>query len=383
MPVHFSPEEMTERREKAGAALAARGLDGLLAFKQDSLYWLTGYETFGYAMFQCLYLGADGRTALLTRIPDLRQAEHTSDIADIRIWADRAGVNPGQDLKTMLEDLGCRGQRLGIEYDSYGLTAANGRMVDAALEGFCRLEDASQLVTLLRRHKSATELSYLRRAAELSDDALDAAIELAAPGAFEGDIMAAMQGAVLKGDGDYAGNEFIMGSGPTAMLVRYHTGKRHLEAKDQLTLEWAGAYRRYHAAMMRTLVVGTPSEHERRMHAACHEALLACEAAVKPGQTMSAVFEAYARVSDAQGFRDARFNACGYGMGAVFAPIWVDFPMFYEGNDWPIEATNVFFLHMILMDREAGLAMTLGHSVEVTAEGCKRLSRHPLDLLVA
>lgn len=33
-------------------------------------------------------------------------------------------------------------------------------------------------------------------------------------GAFEGDILAAMQGAVLRGGGDDAGNEFILGSGP-------------------------------------------------------------------------------------------------------------------------------------------------------------------------
>ena len=72
-------------------------------------------------------------------------------------------------------------------------------------------------------------------------------------------------------------------------------------------------------------------------------------------------------------------NACGYGMGAVFNPIWVDFPMFYEGNPLPMEAGNVFFLHMILMDDSSGLAMCWGHSVLVTDSGVERLSRHSLD----
>ncbi|WP_245581510.1 hypothetical protein [Octadecabacter arcticus] len=44
---------------------------------------------------------------------------------------------------------------------------------------------------------------------------------------------------------------------------------------------------------------------------------------------------------------------------------------------------QVFFLHMILMDSDSGAAMTLGHSVLVTDTGCERLSRHPLDLLIA
>ena len=69
-------------------------------------------------------------------------------------------------------------------------------------------------------------------------------------------------------------------------------------------------------------------------------------------------------------------------MGAVFNPIWVDFPMFYEGNALEMEAGSVFFLHMILMDSDSGHAMTLGHSVLVTENGCERLSRASLDLVV-
>ena len=66
-------------------------------------------------------------------------------------------------------------------------------------------------------------------------------------------------------------------------------------------------------------------------------------------------------------------------MGATYNPIWVDFPMFYEGNPLLMEAGNVYFLHMILMDSESRLAMCLGHSVLVTQTGVERLSRHSLD----
>jgi len=221
-----------------------------------------------------------------------------------------------------------------------------------------------------------------RRAAVLSDDALDAGLAATHAGAFEGDILAAMQGAVFKGGGDYAGNEFIIGSGAGALLCRYYSGRRHLDTNDQLTLEWSGAYARYHAAMMRTVLTGTPSAAHIRMHAACAEALEACEAAIKPGAPMGDVYAAHAHVFDAHGLSHARLQACGYGMGAVYNPIWVDFPMFYEGNPLPMQTGQVFFLHMILMDSDSGDAMTLGHSVLVTDTGVERLSRHPLDLLV-
>jgi len=382
MPPHFSPAEFAARTERATNAMAAFGLDALLLFAPESHYWLTGYDTFGFAMFQCMVLRADGDVQLLTRAPDLRQAQHTSVLEDsrIHIWVDRAGMNPGDELRELLGALGLLGKRLGVETDTVGLTARNWDMLRAALEAE-RLEGASDLIRGLRRVKSPAEIVCHRRAAELADDALEAGLAETRAGAFEGNILAAMQGAVLRGGGDYAGNEFILGSGAGALLCRYFSGRRHLERQDQLTLEWAGAWRRYHAAMMRTVVVGRANDTQKRMHAAAVAALEACEAAIRPGDPMGNVFDAHARVFDAHGLGHARLNACGYGMGAVYNPIWVDFPMFYQGNPQPMEAGNVFFLHMILMDSDAGLAMCWGHSVLVTETGVERLSLQPLELL--
>ena len=85
---------------------------------------------------------------------------------------------------------------------------------------------------------------------------------------------------------------------------------------------------------------------------------------------------------DAAGLREHRMNACGYGMGAVYNPIRIDPPMFHEGNPLEMQAGNVFFLHMIVMNSDSGRAMTLGHSVLVTGDGCEGLSRSSLDLVV-
>ena len=382
MAIHFSESELAARRDRAAAAMAERGLDGLLIFRQESMFYLTGFDTFGYCFFQCLYLGADGTLTLLTRAPDLRQAQHTSIIEDIRVWVDREGKNPADDLRDMLAGHGCAGRRLGIEYDAYGLTALNGRRVDRALDGFCVLEDASDLVSRLRLVKSPAELDYVRRAAELADDALEQANALARPGAFEGDILAAMQGAVFRGGGDYPGNEFIIGSGGDALLCRYFTGRRHLDERDQLTLEFAGVYRRYHGALMRTILVGRPDPEHTAMHAACVDAMQACVAALRPGRPIGDVFDAHTRVLDAAGYGAHRMHACGYSLGTTFAPSWMDWPMFYAGNTVEAAPNMVFFIHIILMDSEARRAMTLGQTVLVTETGCAPLSRLPLDLVV-
>lgn len=381
MALHFAKDEFEARRARAAAALAARGLDGLLMFRQESMYYLTGYDTFGYVFFQCLYLGADGRTMLLTRAPDLRQARHTSDISDIRIWVDRDGANPALELREALAGFGLAGKRLGAEYDAYGLTHANGRRLEAAMDGFATLVDASDLVTRLRVVKSPAEIAYVRKAAELADAALDAAHATIAPGAFEGDVLAAMHGAIYRGGGDDPANEFIIGSGRDALLCRYFTGRKHLAAQDQITLEFAGAYRHYHACLMRTIPVGRTLELHRKMHAVCLDAFEACRAALKPGEPVGKVFDAYARTCDAAGMNAHRLNACGYSLGTTFAPNWMDWPMFYAGNPVVAEPDMVFFLHMILMDSQNGTAMCPGATVRVTQGGNELLSARPMDLV--
>ena len=380
MTLHFSETEYATRQSRATAALRRSGLDALLMFAPESHYWICGYDTFGFAMFQCLVLTSKGDLHLLTRTPDLRQARLTSTLTDaqIHIWIDQEGADPALDLANLLADLGVS-KNIGFESATAGLTDASGQALRKAIPN---LIDTSELIRDLRREKSDAEVAMHRKAAKLSDDALDAALDIAAPGAFEGDILAAMQGAVFKGGGDYAGNEFIIGSGDGALLCRYFSGRRHLGSQDQLTLEWSGTFARYHAAMMRTIVIGELSNTQKRMHDLAEEALIACETAIRPNAPMGDVYAAHAAVFDAAGMGHARLKACGYGMGAVYTPIWVDFPMFYEGNPLLMRKNQVFFLHMILMDDETNLAMTLGHSVLVTENGCERLSRHNTSVCV-
>jgi len=382
MPLHFAPEEHARRLERTCAAMAEAELDALLCFKQESMYWLTGYNSFGYCFFQCLVLRADGRMVLLTRAPDLRQSRHTSTLEDIRVWVDREGADPAAELRDVLSGLGLAGRRLGVEWETHGLTAANGARLTTALSGFATLADASLLVSRQRLVKSPAELAVVRRAAELADAALAAAIEHARPGADEGVILARMHDAIFEGGGDYPGNPFIIGSGPGALLCRYFSGRRRLDPVDQLTLEFAGVHRQYHACLMRTLLVGEASARHRELFDTAREALLACESRLVPGATMGEVFAAHAEAFDRRGLTAHRLNACGYSLGAVYAPSWMDWPMFYAGNPVLMEPGMVFFLHMILMDSGSGTAMTLGRTSIVGEGGAEPLSKAPLELVV-
>ena len=96
------------------------------------------------------------------------------------------------------------------------------------------------------------------------------------------------------------GTNFIIGSGAGALLFRYCSGRSHLDADDQLTLKWSGTFTRYHAAMMRTVLVGRPGATHRALHAACAEALQACEAAIRSGAPLGDVHDVQAALFDAR-----------------------------------------------------------------------------------
>ncbi len=382
MGLHFSVEEFKNRKDKVIKLLKEEKLDAILMFRQESMYWLTGYDTFGYVFFQTLVLDKKGNIILLTRAPDLRQAQNTSNIDDVRIWVDKNGSNPTEDLKIILDELNLKGKNIGVEYEAYGLTGRNALRLNKSLENYCSIKDTSELVTKLRVIKSNEEINYVKKAANLADKALSEVWKNAKAGVSESKILAEMNKVIFEGGGDYPANEFIIGSGKNALLCRYQAEKQILNSRDQLTIEWAGTYRHYHSAMFRTIPIGKADPKHFKMHEACIEALNNCEIKLKPGNKIGEVFDIHAKTFDDLGYKNSRMNACGYSLGATFSPNWMDWPMLYTGNPYVIEPGNIFFMHMILMDSENNLAMNLGETYLVTESGNERLGNQKLDLVV-
>tara|TARA_B100002019_G_scaffold280410_1_gene283306 strand:- start:137 stop:1288 length:1152 start_codon:yes stop_codon:yes gene_type:complete len=382
MSLHFSTKEFDQRKSKVIYEMKRQNIDALLMFRQESMYWLTGYDTFGYVFFQTLVLDQKGNISLLTRAPDLRQAQNTSNIDDIRIWVDKDGSNPTNDLKVILDEFNLKGKNLGIEYEAYGLTGRNAIKLNKSLENYCSIEDKSELITKIRVVKSDEEIKYVRKAANLADLALEEAWRYSKAGASESKILAEMNRVIFEGGGDYPANEFIIGSGDNALLCRYQAEKKILNNIDQLSIEWAGTFRHYHSAMFRTIPIGKADPKHSKMHEACVQALKNCQSKLIPGNKAGEVFDVHAKTFDDLGYNKARMNACGYSLGATFSPNWMDWPMLYTGNPYVIQPGNIFFMHMILMDSESNLAMNLGETYLVTENGNERLGKQKLDLVV-
>lgn len=381
--LYVSEQELQERRNRALEIMKRENLDGFLMTKQESLYYFTGFDTFGYVFFQAMYFHNDGSMRLITRLPDLRQALYTSILKkeDILIRSDSADSNPVSLVPEVLKKFGINSpaKRIGYEPDSCTLNLRIGQLLLKSVEGLCTLVDHSTLFGReLRIIKSESEMKKIRKAAYLADFALVRALKLAKPGAYEGDLWREIVGTVYEGGGDDPANENILVSGNKGVLTRYTTGKSKIER--QVTLEHAGVYKHYHACLMRTIPIGGITKLARRMHEVNVMQMKAAMEALKPGRPIGEVAEAYARVADENGFHEQRFDACGYSMGATFAPTWMDFPMFVPGQSVIARKGMVFFIHIILMDMPTDTASSVGQTVEVTDTGCVSLSKLPFCL---
>ena len=100
------------------------------------------------------------------------------------------------------------------------------------------------------------------------------------------------------------------------------------------------------------------------------------------GNTFADMFDAHSKVLDAAGLKKHRLNACGYSLGARYAPCWMDGPMFFAENETPVAPNMTLFAHMIIMDSDSQTAMCLGQTYLTTDGKPEPLSRHGLDFVV-
>lgn len=380
----FPREEHIARQARLRAELRARGAEAMLVFSQESLFWLTGYDTGGFVFFQCAVITADDRPiVLLTRRPDLLQARTTSTIEDIRIWWDADDANPARDLKGILEELGLSGSRVLIELNTHGLTGWNLWRCQTTFGDWCRLEDDGHLIRKLRVVKSPSEIAVMRKAAEICDRSLQRVIAAARPGMLDSDLKAVYLTSILGDGADMPPNAPLFNSGERAVYGRGVTNPRRLQAQDQILVEYPVAYRHYNVKTEWMILFGKVPDRQRHMYDVAVETLWKMTDLARPGTPLGEIFDCYAAGLDAGGYRAARYGATGYSVGISFAPTSMDVPpMIYSGAATVCEPGMTLFYHVMSGDADTGLAMGVGHTLLVTEGAPEVLTWLPDDLTV-
>ena len=380
----FTRDEHLDRQRRLRSRLREAGHDAMLVFAQESLFWLTGYDTGGYVYFQCAVVTADDDPiVLLTRRPDLHQARQTSTIEDIRIWWDAEDANPAIDLKGILEELGLGGKRIAVELNTHGLTGWNLWRLQQALNGWCRLEDDCHLIRRLRLVKSPAELEYVRKAAEILDRSLEDVIAAARPGITDAHLKAVYLTSTLERGADMPPNAPLFNSGYKAVYGRGVSGPREIEAQDQILVEYPVAYRRYNVKTEWMVLFGAVADEQRKMYDVARETLDRMTEIARSGTTLGEIFDVHAKGLDDGGYKHHRYGATGYSVGCTFAPTSMDVPpMIYSGNPTVCEPGMTLFYHVMMGDADSGYAMGVGHTLLVTNGAPEVLTALPDDLTV-
>ncbi len=381
--IHFSREEFSQRQQKTRKHLQNLELDGLLLFKIEDMYWLTGYESDGFCIFGCMFIGTDGALTHLARPADLGNLSYSSICEDVRISPDTEDSTRAEHVKDMLRSLGMEGKKIGIQVDTMGLTPRLFLEISEILDGWCDLTVAPDFIRILRLVKSSQELSYFRKAGEVMDVVMNKVIEATCPGAFEGDIYATFYDTLFRLDADLPAHIPPLGSGDSALNLRYTTKRKNVSENDQVTLELGLAYRHYHVACMGVVLTGPEINNRHlKMHKTSVIALDAVQAALRPGTTVGELYDIYKETLEEHGEHDAVLTVAGYTMGAMWPPTWMEEPMIFEGNPLVLEENMTFFNHMILNDREIGLSMAVGETAIVTKDVPEIITHTPREPII-
>ena len=381
--IHFSREEFSSRQNRTRKLLQELELDGLLIFKIEDMYWLTGYESDGFCIFGSMFIGTDGALTHLARPADLGNLSYSSICKDIHISPDTQSSSRAEHIKDMLRSLGMEGKKIGIQLDTMGLTPRLFLEIKGTLDGWCNLTAAPDFIRILRLVKSPQELKYFRKAGEIMDTVMSKVVEVTYPGAFEGDIYATFYDTLFRLDADLPAHIPPFGSGDSALNLRYTTKRKNVSENDQVTLELGLGYRHYHVACMGVVLTGPEiDDRHLKMHKTSVIALNAVQSALRPGTTVGELFDIYKATLEDHDERDSVLTVAGYTMGAMWPPTWMEEPLIFEGNPLVLEENMTFFTHMILNDRQTGLSMAVGETAIITTGAPEIITHCPREPII-
>lgn len=345
-PEHaISPAEFRERQDRARAAAAEQGLDGIVVWSRgggpvdmsaDVVYLANHYSQQPYMADHAgigrarshgvLVLPVQGPSILIIDVPWWRPDLVVADEV-------RTGNDVIAKAADAMRSAGLDGGRVGLVGASHMTAAAYlGFAAVLPLVDLVRVDD---LIERLRIYKSPAEVVAMRAAIALGDEAVKVAMDAAVVGATEADCAAEAAAVVARGGGvlyDAAcasgaqAHNFTWARMPSSSL-------RQLEHGDMFHMDCYGALAGYFWDFGRTRVAGDePTDQQRDLVEAAIDVVEVVCAAIRPGIPASQAYEAGAQAM-AQSAVIARipvverdtegFPAVGHGIGLGWEAPWL------------------------------------------------------------
>jgi Xaa-Pro dipeptidase len=360
--------------------MGARGVDLLLVNTPENMYYLTGYSTLGFYTYQALLLPLTGEPATITRHLETDNVRWQTWVE--RMYDYRDEEDPEALTRDAFAEMGVADKQIGIEENCWWLTVESYNKLKSLLPE-AQFVDCTGIVEQVRMIKSEAEITYTRQAARAAEAAMSAALEATRVGAIDSDIAAAIYRARTQAGSEYVADVPFCPTGPKSGLAHATWEGRRVEKGDVIFYEFGGSVKRYHAGLMRSAVMGEPSDLVKRAADASMMALTKAIEGMKPGVTAGEVDEIARGITTKAGFAEYHHHRLGYHIGIAYPPVWVQRAVFSlnKGVNDVLEPGMVFHLVPALLIPGVG-GIGNSETVLVTEDGAERLTDFALELFV-
>ncbi|MEM5470230.1 ectoine hydrolase DoeA [Hoeflea sp. AS60] len=388
--LNFSRDEYAHRLAKTRTAMDAAGVDVIVVSDPSNMAWLTGYDGWSFYVHQCVVVGPDGDPVWFGRGQDANGARRTSYLSDSTIigYADNyvqsTERHPMDYLSAKIDERGWGNKRIGVEMDNYWFSAAAFASLQKHLPN-ARFSDVTALVNWQRAVKSSQELDYMRNAARLVERMHQTIFDKCEVGYRKCDLVADIYEAGLRYDeglgfgGDYPAIVPLLPSGADASAPHLTWDDQPMKSGEGTFFEIAGAYKRYHCPLSRTVFLGKPTQTFIDAEKAVLEGMDAGLEAAKAGNLCEDVANAFFKVLSKYGI--IKDNRTGYAIGLSYPPDWGERTMSLRPGDRTVLEENMTFHFMtgLWMD-DWGFEIT--ESIAIGATGPECLANVPRQMFV-
>jgi Xaa-Pro aminopeptidase len=296
--------------------MAARGVDVVLLSAGADLPYFTGYEAVPLERLTMLVVPVDGTCSLL--VPQLEAARVEPGPFEVMPWGET-----DDPVRLVARAAGSvRRAAIGDHAWSTFLLGLQSEMPGTAWSV------ASTLTKPLRERKDPEEIDWLRRAAAAVDRVLSRVQEDVRFGGRTEREVARDFSELTVAEGHDVAWDPIIAAGPNGASPHHEPGERVIEAGDVVVCDFGGRVGGYYSDTTRTFVVGSPSEHQREIHALVEAASAAARATVAPGVPCEEVDRAARRVIVDGGHGAEFIHRTGHGIGLEVH----EHPYIVEGN---------------------------------------------------
>ncbi len=366
----FPFEEYERRLGELRRRIGERHLDAVLITDPENIMYLTDYQTTGYSFFQCLVVPLEQEPFMITRAMEESNVQHRTWVEVTRPYPDTGDAI--QMLVDALREFGLANKRIGYERNSYYFPAYQQDTIHTTLtQG--KLLDCFGIVEEGRIRKSKVEIDLMRRAAAATEAGMRAGIEACEAGVTENDIGAAISDAMFREGGECPAVMPYVTSGPRTMIGHATWEGRTVQPGEHVFLEIGGCYRRYHTAMMRTILLGEMTDSLYRSQELMKYALNVMHETVQPGMTVSDVDNLIRGIISSNNVGAKLVTRSGYSIGIAFPPSWDEgyILSLKQGESRVLEEGMTMHVIPWMWGVDGDKTVGISDTIYITSDGCE------------